>query len=109
MWAIRANTPFAVKRPPPLAVSVPLAAAARNEVGFVPQESSAPFCETTEVEIWVDATDFQGGQMKFTYDSTCADITNWERNTNDFLYGTWESDMPGAPHQSASFRVGGIF
>ncbi|MBL7183448.1 MAG: hypothetical protein ISS50_03245 [Anaerolineae bacterium] len=70
-------------------------AATQNEVGFVPQESSAPFGGTTEVEVWVDATGLQGGQMKFTYDSTCADVTNWERNGDDFLYGGWESDTAG--------------
>ncbi|MBC8445900.1 MAG: S8 family serine peptidase [Chloroflexi bacterium] len=69
--------------------------AAENEVNFFPQESSAPFCETTEVQIWVDATNFQGGQIKFTYDSTCADVTNWERNRDDFAYGTWESGTAG--------------
>jgi len=68
---------------------------AENEVNFVPQESRAAFCNTAEVEIWVNATNFQGGQIKFTYDSTCADVTNWERNTEDFPYGTWESDTPG--------------
>ena len=69
--------------------------AAENEVNFVPQESSAPFCETADVEIWVDATDFKAGQIKFTYGSTCADVTNWVPNTADFPLATWESDTPG--------------
>ncbi len=31
---------------------------------------NASFRNTTEVEIWVNATDFQGGQIKLTYDVT---------------------------------------
>ncbi|MGC9335930.1 MAG: hypothetical protein ACP5JJ_17425, partial [Anaerolineae bacterium] len=80
--------------PPPAADAVEGAAAAQNEVTFVPQESSAPYGESTEVEIWADAADFQGGQIKFTYDSTCAEVTGWEQNDDDFPYGGWDEDMP---------------
>jgi len=70
-------------------------AAAQNEVNLVPQDSSAPFCETTDVEIWVDATNSQGGQIKLTYDPTCAEVTDWVSNTVEFPLGTWDSDAPG--------------
>jgi hypothetical protein len=70
------------------------AAAAENEVTFVPEESSAPYGKSTEVEIWADAADFQSGQIKFTYDSTCAEVTDWEHNTDDFPYGDWDPSTP---------------
>ena len=87
--------PATIAAPAPVAAAAQVAAGAQNEVEFVPQESSAPFGGTTEVEVWADAIGFQGGQMKFTYDSTCGDVTNWERNRDDFLYGGWESDTAG--------------
>ena len=69
--------------------------AAENEVNFVPRQSSAPFSGTMEVEIQVAATDFKSGQMKFTYNSTCADVKGWTRNSTDFPMGTWESGTSG--------------
>ena len=70
-------------------------ATTQNEVNLVPQHSSASFGNTRDVEIWVDATNFQSGQIKLTYGSTCADVTNWVANTADFPYATWNSDTPG--------------
>jgi len=72
-----------------------ICAAISNEVYLVPQDSSAPFCETEDVEIRVNATNFMGGQIKLIYGPTCADVTNWVRNTADFPLGTWESDTSG--------------
>ena len=66
-----------------------------NEVYFSPQHSRAAPCRTTDVEIRVNATEFMGGQINFTYNSVCANVTNWERNTADFPLGTWESGTPG--------------
>ena len=66
-----------------------------NEVYLVPQNTSTPFCETADVEIRVNATGFMGGQVKLIYESTCANVTNWVRNTADFPIGTWESGTPG--------------
>jgi hypothetical protein len=66
-----------------------------NDVYLNPQDSSATFCNTVDVEVWVDATGFQGGQIKLLYDSTCGDVTNWERNDDVFPLGTWESATPG--------------
>jgi len=45
--------------------------------------------------------------MKFTYDPTCADLTNWERNRDDFLYGGWESDTAG--EEWILFAAEGLF
>jgi hypothetical protein len=72
-----------------------MSAAINNKVYLVPQHSSAPFNETADVEIRVNRTDFMGGQIKLIYESTCADVTNWVRNTADFPLGTWESGTPG--------------
>jgi len=60
-----------------------------------PQHSSALFCNTADVEIWVNATGFQGGQIKLTYNSTCAEVTNWVPNSAGFPLATWDSDNPG--------------
>jgi uncharacterized repeat protein (TIGR01451 family) len=69
--------------------------AADNDVSFAPQESSAAYDQTTEVEIEVTADSFKAGQMTFTYEPTCADVTGWTRNVSDFPTGEWESDMVG--------------
>jgi len=40
-----------------------------KEIYFVPQNSNASYCNTTEVEIWVNGTGmFQYGQINLTYD-----------------------------------------
>jgi Mg-chelatase subunit ChlD len=72
-----------------------LAGAMQNEVSLVPQDSSAPFCNTTEVQIEVDASNFKAGQVKLAYDSTCADVTGWVANSADFPLATWESGTSG--------------
>ena len=69
--------------------------AADNEVNLVPQESSASFGETADVEIQVNATNFKTGQIKLAYYEECANIEGWEPNLDDFLEVTWDSDTPG--------------
>ncbi|RLG44090.1 MAG: hypothetical protein DRN92_08520, partial [Thermoproteota archaeon] len=67
-----------------------------KEIYFVPQNSSAPYCNTTEVEIWVNGTGmFQSGQINLTYDPACADVVDWVRNTDVFPHGDWDSSKPG--------------
>jgi hypothetical protein len=61
--------------------------AAAQEMYLLPQESTAAYSSTENVEIWVDATDFQGGQINLTYDPECADVTDWTRNTTNFPMG----------------------
>ena len=75
--------------------NVQLALSDSTQVYLYPQDSIAPFCDTVDVEIWVNAAEFQAGQIKLVYDSACVDITNWVRNPADFPLGTWESDTPG--------------
>jgi len=64
-------------------------AAVAQEVYFVPQKSNATYCNTIDIEIWADAAEFGGGQINLTYDSTCGNVTNWVRNTTNFLMGGW--------------------
>ena len=64
-------------------------AVAAQEVYLVPQDSSASFCNTVDVDVWVNATNFLTGQINLTYDSTCANVTNFARNTADFPMGGW--------------------
>ena len=68
---------------------------AAQEVYLLPQSSGATYCNTTGVEIWVNATNFQGGQINLTYDSTCADVTNWKGNVITFPLGTWTHSVGG--------------
>ena len=64
-------------------------AAAQNEVYLFPHQSNATYCNTVEVQIWANATNFQSGQINLTYDPTCANVTNWARNTATFPLGGW--------------------
>jgi hypothetical protein len=60
-----------------------------------PQHSSAPYCITTTVGIWVNGTSFKSGQIKLAYSSTCAEVTGWALNTAQFSTGTWDSTTSG--------------
>ena len=64
-------------------------------VYFTPSHSSAGYGHTAQVEIRVNATNFQGGQINITYNSSCANVTGWERNTANFPMGEWDSSVPG--------------
>ena len=64
-------------------------AAAETEVYFKPLDVSARCCEDVEVELWVNTTNFQGGQINLTYNPNCVNITNWARNTAVFTMGGW--------------------
>ena len=63
--------------------------AVAQEVHFMPQQSSASYCNTTSVEIWVNATSFQSGQIELTYNPFYAHMTDWVRNTTNFPMGGW--------------------
>jgi len=63
--------------------------AVAQDVHFMPQRSSASYCNTTSVEIWVDATNFQSGQIELTYNPFYANVTDWVRNTTNFPMGGW--------------------
>ncbi|MCK4731118.1 MAG: hypothetical protein KAT65_01555 [Methanophagales archaeon] len=81
VWSILA---FAI-----VAVFTVQSAAAQNEVSLVPMQSSATYGNTVEVALWLNATGFQGGQIDLTYDSSCANVTGWNRNTTNFMIGGW--------------------
>ncbi len=68
---------------------ITVSASAGSVVYYNPQEASAEYCENVSVELWANATGFQGGQIDLTYDSSCANVTGWERNTTNFLIGGW--------------------
>jgi hypothetical protein len=70
-----------------LVILVTTSAAAAQEVYLLPQQSTAAYSTTANVEIWVDATNFQGGQINLTYDPACATVTDWTRNTTIFPIG----------------------
>ena len=89
---------------------------AQNEVYLVPQDSTASYGNTADVEIWVNVTEtgFQSGQINLTYDSTCADVTTWERNTTNFGMGgrehyegrEWLTFTAMAPLPDGEYQVG---
>ena len=69
-------------------ITVPVTAA-EAEVYFEPQDVSVRCCEYVEVELWVNATNIQGGQINLTYNPNCVNITNWARNTAVVSMGGW--------------------
>ncbi|MEA1944887.1 MAG: dockerin type I domain-containing protein [Euryarchaeota archaeon] len=66
-----------------------------NAVYLNPQHSGARYSRTAEVEIWVNATNFQSGQINLTYAPTCTDVTNCVLNTATFPISGWESSVDG--------------
>ncbi|MCK4734598.1 MAG: hypothetical protein KAT65_19235, partial [Methanophagales archaeon] len=74
----------------PVTVTISSRVIPTNRIYPDPQHSLASFCSTADVEIWISATDtFQSGQIKLVYDSDCANVTNWARNTATFPMGFW--------------------
>ncbi len=63
--------------------------AAETGVYFKPLDVSAKCCEDVEVELWINTTNIQGGQINLTYNPNCVNITNWARNTAVFSMGGW--------------------
>jgi hypothetical protein len=78
-----------------LCVVVTLPVAAENKVYLTPQQSNATYCNTTAIEIWVNATELAGGQINLAYNSNCANTTNWVQNTTNFPTGTWQHSIGG--------------
>ena len=62
-----------------------------NDVYFDPATCGAAYSNTVDVELRVDAANFQSGQVELTYDTGCCEVTNFVRNTGDFAMGGWES------------------
>lgn len=61
--------------------------AVADEVYLIPRQSNATYSSTTNVEIWVNASNFYGGQINLKYDPTCANVTDWQRNATNFQIG----------------------
>ena len=72
-----------------IVITVPVTAASETGVYFKPLDVSARCCEDVEVELWVNTTNIQGGQINLTYNPNCVNITNWARNTAVFSMGGW--------------------
>jgi hypothetical protein len=62
---------------------------------FGPANSVADFGQTADVQVWINAPDFESGQILLKYDPACANVMNWVRNTTDFPSGGWDSSTPG--------------
>lgn len=93
--ATQTTTPGPTATSTPTATPTPTSTPKVGHGRLNPQHSGAPYCSTADVEIWVDGTNFQGGQIKLAYDSMCAEVTSWIPNTVDFPQATWDSDTPG--------------
>ena len=68
---------------------ITVSASAGSVVYYNPQEVSAEYCENVSVELWANATGFQGGQINLIYNPSCANVIGWERSTTNFLIGGW--------------------
>ena len=95
---VSANVTYSPWLDAPYPVGEPVESCAR--VYFEPQNSSAIYCNTKDVEIWVNATGyFQSGQINLTYNSSCANVTDWALNTANFGFGG------GWTHKNGSDRI----
>ncbi|CAD7774595.1 Repeat domain in Vibrio, Colwellia, Bradyrhizobium and Shewanella [Candidatus Methanoperedenaceae archaeon GB37] len=88
----------------------------RNEVYFVPQESivDGGYCNSADVEIWVNATEFKSGQINLSYNSNCANVTNYAWNTTNFPMSGWTHHdgrewitfMTSMPSLTGNYQIG---
>ena len=89
------DTPTVTPTSTPTNTPTPTSTSEPGQGRLSPQHSSAAHSNTADVEIWVDATNFQGGQITLAYGSTCAEVMDWVPNTIGFPQATWDSDTPG--------------
>lgn len=71
------------------AFMVSAGAQAQNDVYLLPEQGTAQAGATAAVEIWVNATGFKSGQINLTYDSGCANVTNFVWNATNFPMSGW--------------------
>jgi hypothetical protein len=76
-------------------VTVNVGAIEHKGIYLEPQSSSASYGNTVDVVIWINATNFQSGQINLTYSPTCANVTNWAGNTATFPVGTRAHSVGG--------------
>jgi hypothetical protein len=77
---------------------VPVTAAPAYEamIYLKPQDSGAPYCNTTDVEVWANSTrSFHAGQILLNYTGGCANVTVWTRTTAVFPHGTLDTSVDG--------------
>lgn len=67
----------------------------QHEVYLAPQNGATAPNDSATVELWINATNFQGGQISLQYDTNCVNVTNWERNTTNFPMGGWDTSIDG--------------
>ena len=87
---------------------------AQNEVYLLPQDSSVQVGDTAEIEIWVNATNFTSGQINLTYDSWCANVTNYVWNATNFPSSMWShydgnekiTFMANQPVLTGNYQIG---
>ncbi|MCK4817924.1 hypothetical protein KA005_19285, partial [bacterium] len=72
-------------------------AAAECEFYLVPQDSSVPaYCNTAEVQLWINATEpIFGGKIKILYTPCCANITSYTPNETLFEDQMAVTESPG--------------
>ena len=72
----------------------PITTADENRVYFNPNFVSASYSNTVDVEIRVNATNFQGGDIELTYDATCCEVIDFQENSI-FTDVEWNSTKYG--------------
>lgn len=61
-----------------------------------PQVSGAPYCNTTDVEVWVNSSvGFQSGQILLNYSDGCAEVVDWTQNIVVFPHEMWDTSVDG--------------
>jgi len=78
---------------------VPVTAAPAYEamIYLKPEDSGAPYCNTTDVEVWANSTrSFHAGQILLNYSDGCANVTDWTQNTAVFPHGTLDTSVDGS-------------
>jgi len=59
-----------------------------NATYFVDESIEAVFGESKQVAVWANVTvPIAGGRINLNYSSSCANITDWQRNTTNFAGG----------------------
>ena len=77
-----------------------------------PENSSASYCNETEVEIWANTSDpyLAGGTVNLTYDAGCANVTNFVRD-GAWEIGVWNSGTEGRElitFMSTTLKIGEV-
>ena len=78
------------------ALVTPVAAQGNSSVYFDPRDSSAAFCETVDVAIWINTDSaISSGYVVFEYTYCCADVTDYAPNLTDWDFNSGNVDDKG--------------